>query len=542
MGVSLCVEDNRSCSRTFILRSRTFRCMARLIPTSDYRLSPTRESGYAAIEKLPGEVAEFRSDLGGDPQRLTVENRSAKTLLRILHVTDLHVMDAGSPARIDWVESRASDPKWHPLLHMARPHDTLANWGAAAFSRAIATNGGDFADLAIITGDNIDNAQRNELDAYLSLGNGGTFSFPYQGPQRGSWATSVEADRLLMEGLWPFWLPEGDRADHWSIRRGFPHIPGLLDASETSVALAGFDLPWLGVLGNHDVMRQGTVFTTPSIEDVAVGAWRALGSRVGFDPAVPFDSYMADPGSFTDGQPRFDVSANPHRRSITRTEFISAHIESGGHGFRTPDQHDYVYETEHVRVIVLDTNHPTGHYQGSIGLAQLAWLSERLEEAIDRPVVIASHHGAASLDNTFGDPNPTDRRHAEDLEHVLLRFGNVVAWLVGHRHVHRIRPVQNPNPTLPGFWEITTSSTIDWPCQIRAVEIVGGSDGSVGVRTIVLDHDETTTDLGDLSTSGLAGWHREIALNTGLAYRGRTTEGVGADRNTVLARPAAHGG
>jgi hypothetical protein len=119
---------------------------------------------------------------------------------------------------------------------------------------------------------------------------------------------------------------------------------------------------------------------------------------------------------------------------------------------------------------------------------------------------------------------------------VLLRHGNVVAWLAGHRHVHRIRPIVNPQADLPGLWEITTSSVIDWPCQIRLVEIVQGDDGSIGVHTEVLDHDATST-AGDLTDDVLAAWHREIAHNSDRVDGRRFREGAPGDRNAYLARP-----
>ncbi len=490
---------------------------------------------FAALETKQGESYQLRDDFGGDPLGLS---RGSQVLLRLLHLTDLHVMDAGSPARLDWVEARSNDLKWHPLLHMARPHDTLATWGTAAFMRAIAENGHEFADLAIVTGDNIDNSQRNELNAYLALFDGGSFGFKYEGPQRASWATNDHVFTHEGDGLWPFWIPEpSDVVDRWTALRGFPKLPALLDATSSLAHCEGINMDWLGVLGNHDVMRQGTVFTTPAIETVATGAWRALGAPTGFDPDDPKRAYLENPGIFTEGQPRFQVSQVASRRSIDKAEFIRAHIDSGNHGFSEIGSGDYITDTEHVRIIVLETNHPTGHYQGSVGQAQLDWLDQRLVEAKDRPVVVASHHGAVSLDNTYGNADPTDRRLGVELETVLLRYGNVVAWLVGHRHVHRIRPVQNPHDGLPGFWEITTSSVIDWPCQIRSVEIVKATDGSIGIRTEVLDHDDLGTHHERLDETGLAAWHREVAYNADRADGQRHRDGHPTDRNVFLARP-----
>jgi metallophosphoesterase (TIGR03767 family) len=397
-------------------------------------------------------------------------------------------------------------------------------------------NGGDFADIAIATGDNVDNAQRNELDACLALLDGGTFALPYDGPQRSTWADDTRADDLRADGLWPFWLPDGGAPDMWRSKHGFPVVPGLLDATGDECNSPGLGLPWLGVLGNHDVMRQGTVYSPPALESIAIGDWRAISPGPTFDPADPFAAYMADPTAFSDGPHRRAVSADPDRRTITPAEFIRAHRDRG-RGFASETSGDYVHDTEHVRLVVLDTNHPTGHYQGSVGEPQLGWLDQQLTDAGVRAVVVISHHGRVAMDNTYGNGPDTDRRLGDAMAEVLHRHDNVVAWLVGHRHVHRIQPVADPAGRGIGYWEITTSSIIDWPNQARIVEIIRGTDGSVGVRTTVVDHDAAHTSPDTPWQSRLGALHRELAYNSGRVFSTRGTEGRPGDRNTVLARP-----
>ena len=453
--------------------------MSGLDLTTTRRLQPAMNDGYSPLVYGPGESHVPRNDLGGDPS--TLADPQATVLLRILHLTDMHIIDAGSPARSDWIEARADDPKWRPLLHMARTYDTLANWSVAAIVAAARYDGNDRLDLVLATGDNIDNAQRNELDAYLALLNGGSFALPYEGPQRASWSSDTRTDDLRADGRWPFWVPDGGANDRWTELHGFPTIPGLLDIAGSVCNSEGLGLPWLAVLGNHDVMRQGTVFTDEAHEAIATGSWRAANGRRGFDPADPFAAYMADPVAFVDGEPRFPINANANRRSVDRAEFIRAH--SNAHGFvaepgdpGSVPSGDYVYDTEHVRVVVLETNHPAGHYQGSIATAQLTWLDEMLTSSAGRPTLVVSHHGQVSMDNTYGNDEESDRQLGDALAEVLHRHPNVIAWMVGHRHVHRIRAAHDPSGRSPGFWEITTSSMIDWPNQARIVEVIRGSD------------------------------------------------------------------
>ena len=211
--------------------------MAALVTTTQRRLVPAEPSGYSRIVSAPGESETLRAELGGDPVALT--RGRGRVLLRLLHVTDTHIMDAGSPARADWVEAYATEKKWHPLLHMARPHDVLVNWGAAMFCAAIHASAGDGADAVIFTGDNTDNAQRNELDAFIALARGGAFAFPYEGPQRSSWAQDARSNDPMHQtpsGLWPFWTPDGGRPDRFRSEFGFPRVNGLIDAASARVS------------------------------------------------------------------------------------------------------------------------------------------------------------------------------------------------------------------------------------------------------------------------------------------------------------------
>jgi hypothetical protein len=115
----------------------------------------------------------------------------------------------------------------------------------------------------------------------------------------------------------------------------------------------------------------------------------------------------------------------------------------------------------------------------------------------------------------------------------------VAVWLVGHRHRNVVRAVPHPEGTGPGFWEITSSSMIDWPNQARLVEIIRGADGSIGARCTMIDHDALDTSADDPDVR-LAALHRELACNMNrvidevIAPVNRA--GTPLDRNVVLAR------
>lgn len=438
----------------------------------------------------------IRNDLGGAPALAR-----GKVLLALAHVTDTHVLDAASPARAEWVQLEAHDPTFRPLLHMHRPYDALTSWALHAHVEAIAQNpsapGSDCAfDLVVSTGDNIDNAQRNELDAYLALMSGGVAQLSAVG-------SAQDASERNTGQPWPYWCPEEHVGDTWRTL-GYPTVQDFVARASAPIASQGLGIPWTSVPGNHDLMRQGTALTTPALERLAIGSTKSLTRPIGFEPDDPLKLYLDEPEAFSCG-PEFPILADTARRAIDRREWIDAHIRAGAIGYSVDQMQrgscDTIIDTEHVRLVLLDTNHPDGDYQGSVGLAQLAWLDERLSEVdgdSGRLAILVSHHGADTLVNERG--HRADRGLAPDLAAVVHRHHCVIAWLVGHRHINRIEP--RPGAA-GGFWEITTSSIIDWPSQARSIDVFRHADGSIELQCTMMDHRGTP--------DGLASLHRTLA-------------------------------
>ena len=525
----------------------------------------------------------------------------ARALLRLVHLTDTHVIDASSPARAEYVElAAATDARWDIMVPMFRPHELLQQHALATMVDTInaikvAPVSGEALDVVIVTGDCVDNAQRNELNAYLAVLDGGTVHLPYDGVQSvaaclhvsssgtadvddllqgpadedADVASTWEAGGLIREvadgvsesvvdhafepgGDSGFWCPDPSVDDHWKRAYGFPSYPGLLEAINAPFVSEGLKLPWLGVVGNHDWLRQGTAKTSDVLEAIAVGAQKVTGMPPGFLPEDALAAYLEEPASYNVGAPTRLVRADPDRAGISADDFIRAHIESDqrsprgtvrGHGFGADVnvlRPDYVADFGAVQIIAIDTNHPAGHYQGSVGLAQLAWLEERLVEAKNVYVLLASHHPTEALTNeTKAEGFADDRVLADPVAEVLHRHPCVIGWLTGHRHHHRIKAHRDPLGLNPGFWEITTSSIIDWPSQARILEVLQLADGCVVLASTVVDH-HGTVDPGlraAESLVGLAGAHREIAAANAV-QRGesflRRAPGRSTDRNVIL--------
>ncbi|MEX1106243.1 MAG: hypothetical protein WEB78_08600 [Ilumatobacteraceae bacterium] len=451
-----------------------------------------------------------RTDLAAEPSGTGVPIAS------LWHLSDLHVLDAGSPMRFEWIETLAHDPRWRPLLHMHRPQESLVPWSVAAHVDAMRS--ADPVDLVLSTGDNIDNAQRNELDAYLALVSGGTSTLtPLGGPQ--------DAPMQAPGEVWPYWSPVAEVADSWK-SRGFPIIDDLVARASQPLRSPGVGLPWTSLPGNHDLLCQGTAYINDALTAAAIGGCKALGAPGDFEPEDVLSLFVDDPSQFLGIDDRA-ITADPSRRGIDLAEWIDAHAAAGALGWfegRSPTgRADAVIELGELTLVLLDTNHPLGDYQGSIGTAQVAWLDGVLRDVDDAGgiAVIASHHGPDSLVNERGhDP---DRLLAAPLLAVVHRHPSVVLWLSGHRHVHRIRP--RPGAA-GGFWEITTASIIDWPSERRRIEIARHTDGTIEISSTVHSH--------GAPVGSLAAWHGQLAQRFAGTQVRSAMAGTDADRDVRL--------
>ncbi|MCA1832487.1 MAG: TIGR03767 family metallophosphoesterase, partial [Actinobacteria bacterium] len=209
------------------------------------------------------------------------------------------------------------------------------------------------------------------------------------------------------------------------------------------------------------------------------------------------------------------------------------------------------------RFIALDTVNPGGYADGSIGQVQFDWLEQKLIQVHrryydtdghvvstkhrDRLVVLFSHHGLRSLNNPIQDENTDDptandlpRKNAADVEALVHRFPNVVAWVNGHTHNNQIVPRPDPSGRTPGFWDIGTAAHVDWICQCRIVEIALRRDGVLSIFCTVVDHEAPPDPAGASGLLELASIHRELAANDyqyGFASKG---PGTPQDRNVEL--------
>lgn len=448
-----------------------------------------------------------------------------RALASIVHLTDIHVIDAQSPTRVEFLDREADPPTASiPFASAFRAQETLtAHVAEAMVQRVNALGGGPVTgrpfDCAVSTGDNVDNQQENEVDWLLALLDGGDLAANSGDPSR---YEGVQDDVAPFRDP-HYWHPE-DGPDFYK-DRGFPARPGLLAAAIRPFRAGGLRTRWYTVYGNHDGLLSGNAPENPVLEALSTGPIKVVTLPAGFsagdlqrglseqDPTV-LAALATAPGR--------PVTPDAKRRFLSPTEWVDRHLASPatpgpvGHGLseenRAAGTLHYTFGiAEGVLGISLDTVNRGGYAEGSIGAAQFAWLEQRLTEATDELVVLFSHHNIPTLNNPTPDPVEPVRKLAGEIEALLHRFPNVVAWVNGHSHENRVHPRPAPDGA-SGFWEILTAAHVDYPQQARIVELIDNRDGTLSIFGTIVEHAAPASSTAD-DVLGLASLSRELSAN-----------------------------
>ncbi len=461
-------------------------------------------AGDGQLQVGPGEPLADRTKLGGS-QRLTRE------LARLVHVTDAHVMDASSPARVPFLARLGP-----PLQSTFRPQEALT---AQVLHGAINATRAQHPELVIQGGDLVDNDQNNELVHGLALLNGGHVH-PGSGP----------------DGYYGVQLPSDPDPFYYRPDIDAPRHPGMLRHAVRAFTSRGAGGDWVPVLGDHDALVQGELVPSSTTQSLAVGD-RALWNMptdlrlpagmklnaTGSPDGPPSSSFVESFVQQALAGPTVQVPPDHHRYELAFAEVIgrlwnasraaAQPLLSGASSASASQRLDYVRDVgAALRLIVLDVVRRGGGSGGLIQTDQPAWLEQQIAGAGERWVIVVTHQ---PIEDSSG---------GEAIFELLDRSPRVIAALAGHTHRNRILPRATG---AGGYWLITTCSLIDFPQQCRALRLYATANGGVAIRTWMLDH-VGNGPLGPVS--------RELSYLDAQGERAGHFSGTRWDRNATLFR------
>ncbi|MGH2819112.1 MAG: hypothetical protein ACRDJ5_00510, partial [Actinomycetota bacterium] len=381
--------------------------------------------------------------------------------------------------------------------------------------------------------------------------------------------------------------PAGQYAD-------WPMYTGLMDRAQQIVLTpAGLDVPFYMTNGNHDTLVQGNEDANREFERIALGCEKVLLSTGEPGPGL-LDPSLFDPESPFSTATML-IPPDPQRQFVSKAQIKHIYADDQdpdeGHGFElvNPDEDAasagsasyYAWDPETMpgfRFISLDTTSEGGQTaegvapgssNGNLDDPQFQWLEAELEaaQAANQLIVIFGHHPVRSMntlifdeqappctgaDDGHGhDPNPgcdMDPRSSQPIHlgddpaspgqtfvELLEGYPNVIAYVPGHTHEHRLTPFPREDGTV--WWELNTSAVVDHPTQSRLIELFDNQDGTLSIFTNVIDHasDSMAPGAGDASAfdaNELASIGRTFAYND--PQNNFSGEGVVEDRNAEL--------
>lgn len=467
---------------------------------------------------------------------------AGKSLLTLVHISDTHICDPQSPARLAFSD-RLSDPH-SPHVDLIgspvgnyRSNETLTTQVLKTMVETInqlkAPVSGVKPDLVVITGDLTDNAQVNELDWAHTILDGGRVA-----------PNSGDLSRFFGPGGEPisehYWNPEPSISNDFpSLLYGMPKVPSLFSAAVDSFDSPGLEMPYLPVHGNHDLLLQGTVVADDSLRELVTGS--AL--PVEFNPKFTLETILSEFSPFGPTfWPKAEIMNFVETEPDPNRDFVES--ESFSNAFKLAGRYNAI-EVNGFLLLSLDSVNENGGWDGSISQRQFSWLEEKLRSSFNQPTLILSHHPFDRMDNLYAKPGAEQRVSGAQIVDLLLEYKNVVAWLAGHEHRNRIERIGGEH----GFWHIETCSLIDWPQQGRVIEIFFDREQGYQIVTTMFDHQAPARVIEngipvsnfDLSNQQhLASLSRELAGNHWQRRSGKHAvtrlEGLTTDRSVFLSK------
>jgi metallophosphoesterase (TIGR03767 family) len=479
-----------------------------------------------------------------------------KVLASFIHLSDLHICDAASPARLEFLD-RIADPD-NPLSALVpyvgtyRAQEFLTTQVLESMVQSVneIKSGpllGAPVDAVFITGDVIDNAQKNELNWYKTVLEGGKVD-PNSGSDVVVGPFVSDPETYDIHYYHPDGAPEGLEEDRPHLLHGFPIYKGVTAGSVAPFTATGLRHRWLAVHGNHDALLQGTAAPTVDLERLATGNAKLSGIGEVADLQGMLEAFgEVGPARYPgiEALETIETIEDSRRSLVAIEDWVKVHTDCGhDHGLdANENQISYWYRDigDEIRLIALDTVNRFGGWQGCIHREEFIWLKNLLEKSSDKYVILTSHHPLEDLFNGYFPTGETEPALEYEVTELLAQFSNIIAWVAGHVHDHKISARVDTEGNHM-FWEIRTGSHIDWPQQSRSIEIAKTTDGRIVIGTVLIDHKGPIEFNGTpeecRSPVALSGFSRQLAANDWQRQSGNydvaKAEGNATDRNIWL--------
>ncbi len=404
----------------------------------------------------------------------------ARSVIYFPVITDVHIMDTKSPMRFCDMDA------YGPLQGAYRPQDRYTTQVFDSMVRTL----DDFSktrhyNLLISLGDPIDNTSLDEARWFIGILDGDIIT-PNSGQIRDV-------------------------------------VPGPLNDPHDPFHAWGFDkkVPWYEVVGNHDGLVNGNFSVNAQFRAIATGDEVYLGSEDDYGNIIPAGTKI------TPDSNRMLLGPVKYMQQFFTTTTLPV-----GHGFTAANissgYGDYAFDPDPsipLEFIVLDWEcRNNGGDDGCIRTDEINnFLIPELNKARKehKLVIVASHQYPTAL-------SPKTEVAGTAFVNLLASYPNVILHLIGHGHQNWIIPHAGLSPNQPGYWQIETSSLIDYPQQARIIEIVDNGDGTGYIFATMVNHNSPDGSMSAISRS-LALKDIQLGNNTSGDY------GTPQDRNVELA-------
>jgi len=469
------------------------------------------------------------------------KEKKSTHLATFVQISDVHLIDGSSPSRSSFLSQYI--PEEPILADSFRPYEQFSAFVAECMVRKInaVEKGPHFREkfnFVVNTGDNADGMQFNELQNYINILDGTKVS---PNPINNYVGVQDDYPAYNYESYYhPNNPPEGVPFDKYKTLYGYPNFQDILDSASKPFCAEGLKVPWFSGQGNHDCSKLGnysiSYYTMRNLfNQIAAGKIPDLGSKL-VESMSPVQAQIFVKGleiqsaegvlDILNRSQLREVPPSEKRVQFTIPDYINAHFNTTsspgpiGHGFTQYNiENNVMYYTfkisDKITGIMLDSCNPNGNLtdpslapNGSFGSIQMAWFQDELRKRHsnyfnsqgqlvctknkDELIIVFCHHTISTLNNNFTIPttfdNDPERIMGPEFVKILHSYPNIIALVNGHLHTNVITPFPDPTGRTQGWWEVSSSSHIDFPQQSRIIEIGENSNGTLSIFCTMIDH------------------------------------------------------